>query len=69
MAADADTAAKATPKDPEVRFRVTKRVWEYLEWVSRHSVIGDGPNEVAEHILLERLAAMRQEDYKPPEKL
>jgi len=32
-------------------------------------VLGDTPGEVAERILLQRLAEMRQEDYKPPEKL
>lgn len=64
-----DDLTKPAPKDPEIRFRVTKRVWEYLEWVSRHSVLGEHPNDIAERVLLERLAAMRQEDYKPPEKL
>ena len=69
MSDKAEAPVKGAPKDPEVRFRVSKRVWEYLEWVSRHSVLGDGPNEIAEQVLLQRLAEMRQEDYKPPDKL
>jgi len=69
MAEKEDATAKAAPKDPELRFRVSKRVWEYLEWLGRHTVLGDTPGEVAERILLQRLAEMRQEDYKPPEKL
>ena len=69
MSEKTETPAKGAPKDPEVRFRVSERVWKYLEWVGRHSVLGDGPNEIAEKVLLQRLAEMRQEDYKPPEKL
>ena len=64
-----EKSESTTPKDPEIRFRVKKRVWEYLEWVGRHSVLGEDPNEIAKHLLLERLGAMRQEDYKPPDKL
>lgn len=60
---------KTVPKRPEVRFYVSLRLWKYLEWVGRHSVLGEDPNEVAERILVQRLAEMRQEDYKPPDKL
>ena len=57
------------PKRPEVRFDIGERVWKYLDWLSRHSVLGESANEVAESVLLARLAEMRQEDYKPPERL
>ena len=60
--------ATDTPKRPEVRFDISERVWKYLDWLSRHSVLGESANEVAESVLLARLAEMRQEDYKPPER-
>jgi hypothetical protein len=55
---------KSVPKRPEVRFYVTARVWRYLELLSSYSILGDGPNDVAEHVLLQRLSEMRQEDFK-----
>jgi hypothetical protein len=62
-------AATDAPKRPEIRFDISERVWKYLDWLSRHSVLGESANEVAESVLIARLAEMRAEDYKPPEKL
>ena len=66
---DSPETSKDAPEKPEVRFNVTPRVWEYLDWLSRHSVMGKSANDIAERILIQRLAEMRQEDYKPPDKL
>ncbi len=66
---EAEGAPAEPPKRPEVRFDISDRVWRYLDWLSRHSVLGESPNEVAESVLIARLAEMRQEEYKPPDKL
>jgi hypothetical protein len=56
--------------DPgEVRFKPTPRVWRYLGWLARHSILGETESEVAKNILLQRLAEMRGEDYKEPDKI
>lgn len=57
------------PEKPEVRFNVTPKVWRYLDWISRHSLLGKTGNDVAERILIQRLVEMRQEEYKPSDKL
>ena len=48
----------------QVRFTVSPQVWRYLSWLSRNSVLGATEHEVARQILVDRLAEMRQEDYK-----
>lgn len=58
------------PSEPagEVRFKPSPRIWRYLGWLSRHSLFGESESEVAKNILLQRLAEMRQEDYREPER-
>lgn len=63
MSGEAKAGQKDGPKRPEIRFNVTPRVWKYLEMLSGHSVLGDSPNEIAQHVLLQRLSEMRQEDF------
>ncbi|QKC83294.1 hypothetical protein EB232_18205 [Mesorhizobium sp. NZP2077] len=51
-------------KSGEVRFTVSSQTMKYLAWLSRHTVLGKGENEVARQVLTQRLAEMRQEDYR-----
>ena len=64
-----DTPKKTeTEKPGEVRFTPSLKTWKYLDWLSRHTVLGKSPHAVAEQILVQRLTEMRQDDYKQPEK-
>ncbi|MDP2125538.1 MAG: hypothetical protein Q8J92_14280 [Parvibaculum sp.] len=57
--ADDDEKTKPT----EIRFTPSLQVSRYLDWLSRNTVLGKNPNEVAEQILVQRLSEMRREDY------
>jgi len=52
--------------DNRVRFKPSPQVWSYLNWLSRNTLLGKTENEVAEHILTQRLTEMRQENYVDP---
>ncbi|MCG8356959.1 MAG: hypothetical protein MI920_15435 [Kiloniellales bacterium] len=48
----------------DVRFSVSARLHAYLGWLAQHTVLGKTENDVAKQVLTQRLAEMRQEDYK-----
>jgi hypothetical protein len=48
----------------EVRFTASPQLWAYLEWLSKHTLLGKTPSDVAEQVLVQRLSDMRQEDFK-----
>ena len=52
----------------QVRFTTAPQVWKYLGWLARNTVLGTNEHEVAKQLLIERLAVMRQEDYRDPPK-
>jgi hypothetical protein len=62
--ADGDADEKAG----EVRFTPSVPLWKYLGWLSRNTLLGRTENDVARQILTERLATMRQEDYRDGQK-
>ncbi len=55
-------------KKTEIRFITAPRLWEYLGWLARHTVLGETENDVARHILTQRLSEMRREDYHDPDR-
>lgn len=56
-----DTADDA--KTELLRFRVSRRVYEYLAYLARHTLLGASENDVAEHVLTRRLEEMLFADY------
>jgi hypothetical protein len=52
----------------QVRFTAAPQVWKYLGWLARNTVLGKSEHEVAKQLLIEKLAEMRQEDYRDPPK-
>jgi len=46
-----------------LRFRVSRRVYEYLTYLSRHTLLGAAETDVAEHALTRRLDEMLHADY------
>jgi hypothetical protein len=60
--------ADDTEKASEVHFTPSVKTWKYLEWLSRHTVLGKNPHAVAEQLLIQRLTEMRLDDYKQPDK-
>jgi hypothetical protein len=50
----------------EVRFTINAQAAEYLHWLSKNTVLGKTPNEVAAQILVARLSEMRGENFKHP---
>ena len=51
-------------KGGEVRFTAAPQLWAYLQWLSRNSILGKSPSEVAEQVLVHRLSEMKAEDFK-----
>jgi hypothetical protein len=51
-------------KAGEIRFTPSVSLWKYLGWLSLNTVLGKTENEVARQVLTERLAQMRQENYR-----
>ncbi len=47
----------------EVRFTVSAQQWAYLGWLMRNTVLGRSEQDVARHILTERLSEMRSERF------
>lgn len=60
--------AKDADKGKEVRFVAEPRLWRYLGWLSRNTLLGETEGEVAHHLLRQKLTEMRREDYKDPER-
>jgi hypothetical protein len=50
-------------KNPEIRFTVSPTLYGYLVRLSEKTVLGKTPNDVAQQILTQQLALMRQENY------
>lgn len=48
----------------DIRFSVSAEQHTYLGWLSKNTVLGRTENEVAKHILTQRLTEMRQESYR-----
>lgn len=60
---------ESKPEKPgEVRFTPSLQFWRYLGWLARNTVLGRDENEVARQILTDKLAEMRQEDYRDAQK-
>jgi hypothetical protein len=55
-------------KAGEVRFTPSVQFWKYLGWLARNTVLGKNENEVARQILTDKLAEMREEDYRDGQK-
>lgn len=51
-------------KSGEVRFAASPQVWKYLGWLSRNTILGKTESDVARQVLIDKLAEMRQEDYR-----
>lgn len=62
----ADEPDSTKPK--EIRFMPGPEMWTYLGWLSRHTLLGATENEVARHVLTQRLSELRQESFKDPDK-
>ena len=57
-----------TEKAGEIRFTPSLPLWKYLGWLARNTVLGKTENEVARQVLTDRLAQLRQEDYRDGQK-
>jgi hypothetical protein len=53
-------------KSQEIRFTASPRVWKYLGWLSRNTVLGKTEQEVARQLFIQKLADLRGENYKDP---
>jgi len=51
-----------------VKFNAGPQLWSYLQWLSRNTILGKTPGEVAQQILVQRLSDMRVEDFKMPDR-
>ena len=60
MADDPDTEKQTET----VRFSASAQLWNYLGWLSKNTLLGKTENEVARQVLTDKLAEMRQEDYR-----
>jgi len=46
-----------------IRLRVSRKLYEYLGYLKRHTILGASENDVAENVLTRRLEAMLAEKY------
>ena len=53
-------------KAQEIRFMPPPQVWRYLGWLARNTLLGKTEQEVARQVLIDKLAEMRQENYRDP---
>lgn len=53
-------------KNGELRFTVSGRLFAYLGWLVRSTVLGKTENDVARQILTQRLSEMRDEQFHDP---
>ena len=47
-----------------LRMRVSSRLYEYLGWLKRNTMLGPSENDVATYLLTQKLEAMRQSEYR-----
>jgi hypothetical protein len=47
-----------------VKFTAGPQLWAYLTWLSKHTILGKTPGEVAQQVLIQRLSDMKAEDFK-----
>jgi hypothetical protein len=61
--------AGAPPKAPTrlIRMNVSARLYAYLSWLSRNTLLGTSENDVAMFLLTQRLEEMRQAGYREKE--
>ena len=50
-------------KTVQLRFRVSRRLYEYLTYLSRHTLLGAAETDVAEAVLTRRLEEMLFSGY------
>jgi hypothetical protein len=48
----------------EIRFTVSPQQWAYLGWLVRNTVLGRSENDIARHVLTQRLSEMRGEKFE-----
>ena len=65
--APSNSAYKTSSASPLGR-RLSSQLWKYLGWLARTTLLGRNENEVARQVLTEKLAEMRQEDYRDGQK-
>jgi hypothetical protein len=53
----------ADSKNPPLDFRVSPRLYEYLGFLSRHTILGQKETDVARAVLISRLEQMLAEKY------
>lgn len=46
-----------------VKFNASPQLWTYLQWLSKHTILGKTPGEVAQQVLIQRLSEMKAEDF------
>jgi hypothetical protein len=59
----ADTGRKGPEKGPHVDITVSDRLYEYLRFLSRHTILGRKEVDVARAVLTSRLEQMLEEKY------
>ena len=55
--------AKDDPKNPSVDIRVSPKLYEYLGFLSRHTILGQKETDVARTVLTSKLEQMLKEKY------
>jgi hypothetical protein len=50
-----------------VKFTASPRIWKYLGWLSRNTLLGKTEHEVARQILATKLSKMKRKKYRPEE--
>jgi hypothetical protein len=55
--------ADGDQKNPSVDFRVSPKLYEYLGFLSRHTILGPKETDVARAVLTSRLEQMLREKY------
>lgn len=60
----ADKDETPPPDGGVVKFTAGPQLWAYLTWLSKNTMLGKTPGEVAEQVLIQRLSDMRAENFK-----
>jgi hypothetical protein len=61
-----ETKKSGPPEKEEtllIRMAVSVRVYEYLSWLKRNTMLGASENDVARYVLTDALKAMRKDGY------
>ena len=56
--------AEGEEKDDPLRISVSRRLREYLVWLSENTLLGRTDKDVARYLLTKVLEEMRQSDYR-----